>query len=94
MVTYNAQPDIMMIEHPVVCAPYVWLLSPPPTKSPFEPPQEVVVELRADGLTRLDKFFVENPVNGEKTDQHCFGLATLSSGGVKMEISTGTIAVV
>jgi hypothetical protein len=54
---------IVVMEHPVVSAPFAWPL--PPHVLP-KPPQDVTVELRIDSLTWRHEFFMDNPVNIEK----------------------------
>jgi hypothetical protein len=54
---------IVVMEHPVVHAPFAWPL--PPHVLP-KPPQDVAVELRIDSLTWRHEFHMDNPVNIEK----------------------------
>jgi hypothetical protein len=58
---------IVVMEHPVVLAPFAWPL--PPRVLP-KPPQDVAVEFRIGSLTWRHEFLMHNPVNIEKADQH------------------------
>jgi hypothetical protein len=58
--------SIVVMEHPVVRAPFDWPL--PPHVHHKQP--QTVTQLRIDGLTWRDEFLTDNPVNFEKADQH------------------------
>jgi len=85
---------IVMMQHPVVHVPLVW-----PLRTHVLPilPQDVTVDLCNDGVTRRDKFLMDNHINVKKSiwalTSYCFSLAALSSARVKMGTSTGTKAV-
>jgi hypothetical protein len=50
---------IVVMEHPVVRAPFVW---PLPRHVPLKPPQDLAVEYRIDCLTWKDEFPRDNHV--------------------------------
>jgi hypothetical protein len=58
---------IVMMEHPVVCAPSVWMFLRHVLTKLL---QEVTAAPRVDSLTWRDEFLMENPITFEKADQH------------------------